>query len=88
MINLSNELNVDPKQINECVLINEGDYVSKDQIIAQNKGLFGLFKSEVKSPIDVFSSMTTYGPIYTSLPILAFLDMIAVGWIPTSFFFG
>ena len=52
MINLSNELNVDPKQIHEYVLIKEGDYVSKDQIIAQNKGLFGLFKSEVKSPID------------------------------------
>ena len=52
MINLSNELNIDPKQINECVLINEGDHVSKEQLIAQNKGLFGFFKSEVKSPID------------------------------------
>ena len=49
MINLSNELNVDPKQIHECILIKESDYVSKDQIIAQNKGLFGLFKSESKN---------------------------------------
>jgi len=52
MINLSNELNIDPKQVDEFVLINENDFVSKNQIIAQNNGLFGFFKSEVKSPID------------------------------------
>lgn len=52
MVNISNELNIDASQILNCMLINENDYVNKGQMIAQNKGIFGLFKSEVISPID------------------------------------
>jgi hypothetical protein len=52
MINISNELNVDAKHILDCMFIKEEDHVTKGQIIAQNKGIFGLFKSEVKAPID------------------------------------
>ena len=41
---------------NTCItqrpLVNVGDKVSKNQVIARSKVLFGLFKSEVKSPID------------------------------------
>tara|TARA_Y100001970_G_scaffold10421_1_gene12332 strand:+ start:6764 stop:7885 length:1122 start_codon:yes stop_codon:yes gene_type:complete len=52
MLNISNELNVDANQILDCMFVKEEDYVSKGQVIAQNKGIFGLFKSEVKAPID------------------------------------
>ena len=52
MINLINELNIDAEQAENCMLLKVGDIVNKDQVIAQNKGLFGMFKSEVKSPID------------------------------------
>tara|TARA_B100001123_G_C15320398_1_gene1027679 strand:- start:966 stop:2087 length:1122 start_codon:yes stop_codon:yes gene_type:complete len=52
MLNIANELNIDPKQILDCMIVKEEEKVSKGQMIAQNKGLFGLFKNEVKSPID------------------------------------
>ena len=52
MLNIANELNIDANQILDCMLIKEQEKVSKNQIIAKNKGIFGLFKSEVKSPID------------------------------------
>ena len=34
------------------MIVDVNENVKKDQIIAQNKGLFGMFKTEVKSPID------------------------------------
>ena len=46
------KLNVDANQILDCMVVKEEDYVSKGQVIAQNKGIFGLFKSQLKSPID------------------------------------
>lgn len=52
MINMVNKLNVDPKQVLDCMLVDINEYVKKGQIIAQNKGLFGLFKTEVYAPID------------------------------------
>ena len=52
MLNMVNNLNIDPHQINECMKVNLNDKVLKGQVIAENKGLFGWFKSEVKSPID------------------------------------
>ena len=52
MINLTNELNIDPEQVMDCVLFKVGDIVKKDEVVAVNKGLFGLFKSEAKAPIN------------------------------------
>ena len=52
MINLVNKLNIDPKQILECMTVSINEKVKMNQIIAENKGLFGLFKTEIKSPID------------------------------------
>ena len=52
MLNVVNKLNIDANQILDYMLVKEEDYVSKDQIIAQNKGIFGLFKSEIKTPIE------------------------------------
>ena len=52
MINIANELNIDADQIKECMLCNIDEPVAKGQVIARSKGLFWVFKSEVKSPLD------------------------------------
>ena len=52
MINMVNKLNINPNQISDCMLVEIDEDVKKNQLIAQNKGLFGLFKTEVKSPIN------------------------------------
>ena len=52
MVNIANKLNIDPDQIEKCMLVKINDSVEKNQLIAQRKSLFGMFKSDVKSPID------------------------------------
>lgn len=52
MINIANELNIDADQVMDCMLSKVDDSISKGQIIAQSKGIFGMFKSEIKSPLD------------------------------------
>ena len=52
MLNAANKLNIEPENINQCMLVDIDEKVEKGQIIAENKGLFGLFKSSLKSPID------------------------------------
>ncbi len=52
MLNVSNSLNVEPENISECMLVKLDEDISKGQIIAESKGLFGFFKSQLKSPID------------------------------------
>ena len=52
MVNVANLLNVDAQDVPGFMLIDIGKNVSKDNLLAETKGLFGLFKSEVKSPVD------------------------------------
>ena len=52
MLNMVNKLNIDASHISDYMLVNLNDNIKKDQIIAKNNGFFGMFKSEVKSPID------------------------------------
>ena len=52
MINVANELNIDPDEVSDCMLCSIDENIKKGQIIAQSKGLFGLFKSEIKSPLN------------------------------------
>ena len=52
MINIANELNVDANQVPDTMLVKIDEEVNKNQVIAKSAGLFGFFKSEVKSPID------------------------------------
>ncbi|SVD99560.1 uncharacterized protein METZ01_LOCUS452414, partial [marine metagenome] len=52
MLNVANKLNIEPENIHECMLVKIDQTVEKGQIIAENKGLFGLFKTHLKSPID------------------------------------
>ena len=52
LLNVANLLSVPPNEVEEYMLKPIGETVSKDEIIATTKGLFGLFKSQARSPID------------------------------------
>ena len=52
LLNVANLLSVSPEEVTEYMLKPVGEAVSKDEIIATTKGLFGLFKSQARSPID------------------------------------
>ena len=51
LLNVANLLSVQPNEVEEYMLKPIGETVSKDEIIATTKGLFGLFKSQARSPI-------------------------------------
>ena len=50
-VNVANLLSVLPDEVPEKMVKGAGDPVAKDEIIAKSSSLFGLFKSNVKSPI-------------------------------------
>ena len=49
---MASQLNIGPADILEALKVSEGEQVKKGQLLAQTGGLFGLFKSEIFSPID------------------------------------
>jgi len=51
-LNIAGLLGVLPDEIEDAMLKKLDTSVEKDEIVAQNKGLFGLFKSSVRSPIN------------------------------------
>ena len=52
LLNVANLLSVPPEEVAEYILKSVGEAVSENEIIATTKGLFGLFKSQARSPID------------------------------------
>ena len=52
LLNVANLLSVPPEEVAEHILKSIGETVSEDEVIATTKGLFGLFKSQARSPID------------------------------------
>ena len=52
LLNVANLLSVPAEEITEYMLKPAGEIIAKDEIIATTKGLFGLFKSQARSPID------------------------------------
>jgi len=52
MVNVANKLNIEPEHVPECMLAELDESISKGQIIAESKGIFGMFKNQLKSPID------------------------------------
>ncbi|MCK4666237.1 hypothetical protein KAU33_05785, partial [Candidatus Dependentiae bacterium] len=51
-LNVANRLNILPAELQETMLKKEGDSIKKEETIAFSKSFFGLFKTEIKSPID------------------------------------
>ena len=52
MMNAANQLNIEPENIKDYMLLDIDQSVKRGDVIAENKGLFGLFKTSLKSPID------------------------------------
>lgn len=52
LVNVANLLSIPAGDVKDYMLKREGEAVTKDEIIATTKGLFGLFKSLARSPID------------------------------------
>jgi len=50
-VNVAGLLGVPPEDVPSLMMKKAGDSVAKDEVMALSKGLFGLFKSEVKSPV-------------------------------------
>lgn len=53
-LNAANLLGILPGDVRGALLVKEGDKVEKDQIIAESKSFFGLFKNKLKSPLTGF----------------------------------
>ncbi len=51
LVNVANKLGVDQQDVPSKMLKKEGDEVEEGEVIALSKGFFGLFKSEVASPM-------------------------------------
>jgi hypothetical protein len=90
-MNIANKLGITPAQVNQYIKIKEGDQITKDQILAEDNGIFGLgfFKSSVKSPIDgeVDSVSQLTGQCMLREPripvqVKAFIDGIVVEELP------
>lgn len=57
MLNIANILGLPPGDIPELLHVKEGVAIEEGQVLGQSKGLFGLFKNTVRSPIaGVFES--------------------------------
>lgn len=52
MVKVANLLNIGPADVMDVMMVSDGDSVKKGEMIAQTEGMFGFFKSDVKSPID------------------------------------
>ena len=52
LLNVANLLSIPAEEVIEHMLKPVGEAITKDEIIATTKGLFGLFKSQARSPID------------------------------------
>jgi len=51
-VNAASTLGIQPEEIDQYMLKREGQSVKKDEIIASTKGIFGLFKSQCRAPVD------------------------------------
>lgn len=51
-VNVAHRLSVEASDLPRFMLKKEGDEISKDEVIAESKSFFGLFKSQCTSPID------------------------------------
>lgn len=89
--NLANKLGVTPSQLVSYIKIQPGQQITKDTILAENKGLFGLgiFKSEVRSPVEgeVESVSSVTGQVLLREPripvqVKAFVEGIVTEVIP------
>lgn len=90
-LNLANKLGVTPGQLENFIKIKAGQLITKETVLAETKGLFGLgiMKNEVRSPMEgeVESISSVTGQILLREPkipvqVKAFIDGIVTRVIP------
>ena len=84
MVNVANQLNIDADDVNDAMTVNVGSEVRKDDMIAETKGLFGMFKSNVSAPVDgtiEIISDTTGQVVIREAPIPVEIDAYMSGRI-------
>lgn len=61
-VNVANKLAVPPAEVPSLMLVKVGDTITVDQPIARSRGIFGMFRTEMKSPVggtvEVISEVT------------------------------
>lgn len=50
-VRVAESLGIEPREVPKFLRVQEGDLVEKDQLLAETKGFFGLFKGICKSPL-------------------------------------
>ena len=84
MVNVANQLNIDADDVNDAMTVKVGSEVRKDDMIAETKGLFGMFKSNVTAPVDgtiEIISDTTGQVVIREAPIPVEIDAYMSGRI-------
>lgn len=89
LLNLANLLSLPPTEIEENLIIPVGETVKKDELFASTKGLFGLFKSQARSPIDgtIESVSDVTGQVILREPpvpveVKAYADGVVIDTVP------
>ena len=82
-VNIANMMGCEAREITDFLVKKEGDFLEKDEVIAESQGFFGFFKSYVRSPIrgTVESLSTVTGQAILREPpipveVLAYVDGI------------
>ena len=52
MLNIANVLGLPPSDIPSILIKSPGDTIAEDEVLGQTKGLWGLFKNSVRSPVE------------------------------------
>ncbi len=88
-INLANQLGVTPGEMQGYLTKREGDTVTKDEILAENKPLIKWFKTEIRSPVSgtIESVSLVTGQVLLREPpkvleLLAYVDGTSIDMIP------
>ena len=84
MLNVARQLNVEVDSVPDYMLVTVDSKVTKGQVIAETKGIFGLFKSQLKSPIDgTFTNVSnvTGQALISEPPIAIEVDAFSSGRI-------
>jgi len=70
MMNISNQLNIDPSSIEDFVKVSIDEEINMGDLLAENNGFFGLFKSQIFSPLKghISNISNTTGQIMISEP--------------------
>ena len=84
MVNVARQLNIEVETVPESMLIKIDERIKKGQVIAESKGLFGYFKTQLKSPIDgSFANVSniTGQALLSEPPITIEVDAFSAGII-------